>query len=247
MEIHTSYFDNIERIKQEDPEQVFVSIAGYAPPRFTGHRMPELAPKKVWWTKWYERFKDNLDSIESISWYSAKYRDTVLSNLDQVEIVHRLSKLGDKVVLLCYETPDKFCHRHLVSEWIDSAYLKHGRESCEWMNSELVDLKCIDTLLRSIGLALVESKLSALWHPLDKRFAISFADPLRQCSSMTAATTGCSPHQLFDEMHLRECFKIYDADLVSSLVANPFVGMSYEEMMLRASIIDPNLVSSRVP
>lgn len=245
MEIHTSYFDNIERIKQEDKGQVFVSIAGCAPAWFTGHRMRELAPKKEWWIEWHSKFKDRLDSAESAAWYSAKYKETVLNCLDQLDVVSKLSALGSSIVLLCYEPPEKFCHRHLVSAWIDSVYLKHGRESCEWMNSELVDLKCIDTLLRSVGLALVESKLSVLWHPLDKRFAISFADPLRQCSSMTAATTGCSPHQLFDEMHLRECFKIYDTDLVSSLVANPFVGMSYEEMMLRASIIDPEIVEQK--
>lgn len=248
MKIHTSYFDNINKIKQEDQEPpVFVSIAGKTPSWFDGPRIPELAPKKEWWFEWHERFKDSLESSESVAWYTKKYKETVLSCLDQVSVVTKLSELGENIVLLCYETPEKFCHRHLVSEWIDSAYLKHGRESCEWMNSELVDPKCIDTLLRTVGLALVESELSVMRgrHGASKRFTITFADPKRSCSSMLAALIGQTPHQLFDEVHLRDFFKIYDNDRIPSLVANPFVGMSYEEMLLRASIIDPEMVEQK--
>lgn len=248
MTLHTSYFGNINKIEQEDQElPVFVSIAGKTPSWFDGPRMPELAPKKEWWTEWHERFKDDLESSESVTWYTKKYKETVLSCLDQVSVVTKLSELSQNIVLLCYETPEKFCHRHLVSEWIDSAYLKHGRESCEWMNSELVDPKCIDTLLRSVGLALVESELSVMRgrQGASKRFTITFANPKRSCSSMLAALIGQTPHQLFDEVHLRDVFKIYDNDRIPSLVANPFVGMSYDEMQLRASLVDPEISMDR--
>lgn len=248
MTLHTSYFGNINKIMQEDQEPpVFVSIAGKTPSWFDGPRMPELAPKKEWWTEWHKRFKDSLESSESVTWYTKKYKETVLSCLDQVSIVTKLGELSKNIVLLCYETPEKFCHRHLVSEWIDSAYLKHGRETCEWMNSELVDLKCINTLLRTIGLALVESELSVVRgrQGASKRFTITFADPKRSCSSMLAALIGQTPHQLFDEMHLRDVFKIYDNDRIASLVANPFVGMSYDEMLLRASLVDPEVSVDR--
>ena len=248
MTLHTSYFGNINKIKQEDQElPVFVSIAGKTPSWFDGPRMPELAPKKEWWIEWHERFKDSLESSESVTWYTKKYKETVLSCLDQVSVVTKLGELSKNIVLLCYETPEKFCHRHLVSEWIDSAYLKHGRESCEWMNSELVDPKCIDTLLRTVGLALVESELSVMRgrQGASKRFTITFANPKRSCSSMLAALIGQTPHQLFDEVHLRDVFKIYDNDRIASLVANPFVGMSYDEMLLRASLVDPEVFMDR--
>lgn len=249
MTLHTSYFGNISKIVQEDQEPpVFVSIAGRTPSWFDGPRMPELAPKKEWWAEWHERFKDGLESSESVTWYTKKYKETVLSHLDQVSVVTKLGELSKNIVLLCYETPEKFCHRHLVSEWIDSAYLTHGRESCEWMNSELVDPKCIDTLLRSVGLALVESELSVMRgrQGASKRFTITFADPKRSCSSMLVALIGQTPHQLFDEMHLRDVFKIYDNDRIASLVANPFVGMSYDEMLLRASVIDPEVAEQKM-
>ena len=248
MTLHTSYFGNISKIKQEDQEPpVFVSIAGKTPSWFDGPRMPELAPKKEWWFEWHERFKDSLESSESIAWYTKKYKETVLSCLDQVSVVTKLGELSKNIVLLCYETPEKFCHRHLVSEWIDRAYLKHSRESCEWMNSELVDPKCIDTLLRTVGLALVESELSVMrgHQGASKRFTITFANPKRSCSSMLAALIGQTPHQLFDEVHLRDVLKIYDNDRIASLVANPFVGMSYDEMLLRASLVDPEVFVDR--
>ena len=248
MTLHTSYFGNINKIKQEDQEPpVFVSIAGKTPSWFDGPRMPELAPKKEWWTEWHERFKDSLESSESVTWYTKKYKETVLSCLNQVSVVTKLGELSKNIVLLCYETPEKFCHRHLVSEWIDSAYLKHGRESCEWMNSELVDPKCIDTLLRTVGLALVESELSVMRgrQGASKRFTITFANPNISSSSMLAALICQTPHQLFDEVHLRDVFKIYDNDRIPSLVANPFVGMSYDEMLLRASVVDPEMVEQK--
>lgn len=28
---------------------------------------------------------------------------------------------GKDCALVCYEAPDKFCHRHLVAEWLNSA------------------------------------------------------------------------------------------------------------------------------
>lgn len=30
-----------------------------------------------------------------------------------------LKELGEDAVLLCYEKPGDFCHRHLVSQWLN--------------------------------------------------------------------------------------------------------------------------------
>ena len=100
MTLHTSYFGNINKIRQEDQEPpVFVSIAGKTPSWFDGPRMPELAPKKEWWTEWHERFKDSLESSESVTWYTKKYKETVLGCLDQVSVV---TKLGSSVRTLFF-------------------------------------------------------------------------------------------------------------------------------------------------
>lgn len=44
----------------------------------------------------------------------------MLNKLDINDVYRDLQKLsnGKDIVLLCYETPEKFCHRHLVSKWL---------------------------------------------------------------------------------------------------------------------------------
>lgn len=88
-----------------------VSIAGKTPDGFRGSIYKKLAPKYDWWMEWkYE----NHDDV----WYVEKYKETVLSQLDPHEVV---KKLGEDAILCCYETPEKFCHRHLIAEWLREA------------------------------------------------------------------------------------------------------------------------------
>ena len=118
MNIYTSYFAKVKHL-QEAGFNNLVCVAGYAPKFFydtpNARFMPELAPKKCWWRIWHDKFKDNPNSPESIEWYTNIYRDTVLSNLNLNNV---LNKLGDNAVMLCYEKPTDFCHRHLIANWI---------------------------------------------------------------------------------------------------------------------------------
>lgn len=92
----------------------FVSIAGKTPTGFPGLIYSPLAPKYEWWIKWKN---ENL----STKWFIDKYVDTVLSKLDQHEVV---KIIGQDAVLCCYETPEKFCHRHIVTKWFEKAGYK---------------------------------------------------------------------------------------------------------------------------
>lgn len=73
-------------------------------------------------------------SWESLYWaqtkYVTRYRAQILDNLDPQQVVRELENLanGQDIVLLCYERPDAFCHRHLVAEWLKS----HGILCEEW-------------------------------------------------------------------------------------------------------------------
>lgn len=54
--------------------------------------------------------------------YTKKYLEH-LSHLDREAIWEKLVQMSDayertKMVLLCYEAPNKFCRRHLVAEWL---------------------------------------------------------------------------------------------------------------------------------
>lgn len=54
------------------------------------------------------------DEVELQKWYRDRYYKDILSKLDPLDVY---LELQDKV-LLCYEVPGDFCHRHLVAEWI---------------------------------------------------------------------------------------------------------------------------------
>lgn len=120
MNLHTSYFAKVKQLQQMGLTNL-VCVAGYAPKFFydipDARFIPELAPKRCWWRVWHDKFKDNLNSPESIEWYTNIYRDTVLANLNSTNVVE---KLGDNAVMLCYEKPADFCHRHLIAEWIEA-------------------------------------------------------------------------------------------------------------------------------
>ena len=52
--------------------------------------------------------------------YEEEYTSTILNNLDPEKVYQ---ELGHDAVLLCWERPEKFCHRHIVSKWL-SQHLK---------------------------------------------------------------------------------------------------------------------------
>ena len=112
MNLHTSYFAKVKHLRQMGFTNL-VCIAGYAPKFFfdvDGARfMPDLAPRKDWFWEWKNGHLPN-------EWYIQRYNETVLSKLDPNKVVE---ELGDGAVMLCYEKPGDFCHRHLIADWIE--------------------------------------------------------------------------------------------------------------------------------
>ena len=112
MKLHTSYFARVKKL-QEAGYGNLVCVAGYAPKFFydlpNARFMPELAPRRDWFWEWKR------NNHLSNDWYIEKYNETVLSKLDPRKVVE---ELGDGAVMLCYEKPGDFCHRHLIADWI---------------------------------------------------------------------------------------------------------------------------------
>lgn len=102
--LYTSYF-NSTTFEYEDA----VSIAGKSPAYYNGREYKKLAPK--YW--FFEKYKRDGDK----EFYKAKYCEQVLCNLDPQQIFY---ELGQNAVLLCWEPPGEFCHRHIVAEWFRS-------------------------------------------------------------------------------------------------------------------------------
>lgn len=129
--IYTSYFANMDNINKvyegSNRLGICVSICGKAPDWYLnngGVQFKKLAPKYDFFMKWKES-GDN-------DYYVSQYYSRVLSMLSPLGIVrelyqnlvlsHNLNRDSDfDIILLCYEKPGDFCHRHLVSKWFNDA------------------------------------------------------------------------------------------------------------------------------
>lgn len=121
--IYTSYF---AKLKSLPATVIPVAICGKAPQWYNGLQYKKLAPKYDFFMEW-KRNHDN-------DYYIKCFNEQVLSKLDANTVVRELTELtnmtnkGADIVLLCYEKPTDFCHRHLVSEWLNN----NGIPCKEW-------------------------------------------------------------------------------------------------------------------
>lgn len=132
--IYTTYFAQLRNL----PENVFpISICGKAPDWYKGVQYKKLAPKYEFFTEW----KKNHDN----DYYVSHFKSEVLDTLVPIKVLNDLQlKLPEDIrakmnapvyvskdwhiALVCYEKPQDFCHRHLVSAWLK----ENGVECAEW-------------------------------------------------------------------------------------------------------------------
>ena len=73
--------------------------------------IPQLFPSdKILW----DYKKGKIDEME----YTSKYLNQ-LNELGADRIIKMIQIFGDNVVLLCWESPEKFCHRHILADYIN--------------------------------------------------------------------------------------------------------------------------------
>ena len=60
------------------------------------------------------------------------FNEEVLNQLNVNNVIKDLKSLvnNNSIVLICYEKPDDFCHRHLVANWFN----ENGVNCKEWVN-----------------------------------------------------------------------------------------------------------------
>ena len=121
--IYTSYFGNLRNIPDG---MVPIAICGKSPDWYKGLEYKKLAPKYKFFMEW----KQNHDN----DFYIKHFNEEVLDTLDVNSVVSELERLRDTIndcediVLLCYEKPGDFCHRHLVADWFN----ENGIPCKEW-------------------------------------------------------------------------------------------------------------------
>lgn len=109
--IGTGYFACLQ--KYIDLGYAPISICGKAPDWYTGVQFKKLAPKWSFFSEWKSGKITNDEYIEH-------YCKEVLVSINFRTIGDDLLALVDKpkAVLLCYEKPGDFCHRHIVSYFL---------------------------------------------------------------------------------------------------------------------------------
>ena len=121
--IYTSYFAKLKSL----PDNIIpISICGKAPDWYKGLQYKKLAPKYDFFMKW----KTDHDN----DYFIKCFNEQVLNKLSVLDTIIELSELGgfenrhNDICLICYEKPGDFCHRHLVSDWLN----KNGFSCKEW-------------------------------------------------------------------------------------------------------------------
>lgn len=95
---------NYARAKQIPAGLTPISISIKPPYWWKGRHEPRLCPTN-----------EMLSMIRHD--YDARFEE-ILSNLDARQL---FQELGPDVVLLCYETPNTWCHRRRVAEWFEAS------------------------------------------------------------------------------------------------------------------------------
>ncbi len=112
MKIYTSYFANLRKI----PDNIIpISICRKSPKWYNGLEYKGLAPSQSLLSAWQREPNEKA------------YREVfnnLLKHLNIQAILFDLSNMsnGKDIVLVCYEHPSKFCHRHLVAKWLNDIF-----------------------------------------------------------------------------------------------------------------------------
>lgn len=110
--VKTSYFANWRNFPTDfEP----IGITRFPPKWWKGKNFLMLAPSQ----NLLFNYKNNNISQEE---YKKIYLKELEDNKLTPEII--LNHLPIKVILLCYEKPNEFCHRHILADWL-------GYKECE--------------------------------------------------------------------------------------------------------------------
>ena len=113
MEVRTSYFANHKKYK----DYIRLSIAKFPPPNSYDFNIYFLAPSMYL----LQSYKDGtIGEKDYVKEYVQQLND-FSKDIENFVNVLKNDFVDKKVVLLCYEK-DKFCHRHILAEYLNKHY-----------------------------------------------------------------------------------------------------------------------------
>ena len=110
--IFTGYYAKLNQYKNLGLEPI--AISGKRPDFYDGLYYPEFAPR--YWM--YQRWKDKDITNEGYAEEYKKYLDTLDKEEIRKDFKPYVNSPKNHVILLCYEKPSDFCHRHVLAEWL---------------------------------------------------------------------------------------------------------------------------------
>jgi len=130
--IHTSNFAR----NGDKPNAIAISCT--VPKWYNGKHYKSLAPE---WSMVDAVKKDQMTREQ----YAVFYLDLLTERGITPEKV--LAMIPDNSILLCYESPNNFCHRRVLADWVKD---KTGVEIPEWKNEKEQDLAQQEALVDSM-------------------------------------------------------------------------------------------------
>lgn len=112
MKIYTSYFAKLNKIKDKGYHPI--SIARFTPNGVLVDEFKSAAPS----LNLLDKIKSGLITNDE---YENIYRKEIDFRLDMNNVLEAFNKIssmndGKDIVLLCYEKPNDFCHRHIFAK-----------------------------------------------------------------------------------------------------------------------------------
>lgn len=117
--IYTSNFSKSKKV----PNPIAISLK--VPKWYVGDVYKKLAPSR-------ELLMDYKNELIDKREYTRRYLIELVANGVTVDTI--VDELPDECTLLCWESPDSFCHRHIIS-WI---LRRAGIDSKEWKDDFLL-------------------------------------------------------------------------------------------------------------
>lgn len=118
--IYTSYYANYRFF--DEKKFALISISGKPPANWNGETYKKLAPSWSIWREWHDsRVNADKETKElANAHYTERFKKEVLAKLNPMDVLNDIRNMSGcrTPVLMCYERPDEFCHRHLVAKWL---------------------------------------------------------------------------------------------------------------------------------
>ena len=106
-----------------------ISICGKAPDWYQGLQYKKFAPKWSFFNEWKNGTEHKGDNDYYIEHFNSEVLDKLNFEFEKSELKRLTDNQLDRIILICYEKPEDFCHRHLIADWFN----KHDLECKEYI------------------------------------------------------------------------------------------------------------------